>query len=284
MESSIKKIALVFNSRAGAGRAKQLLDNIQQHLQSLGIVNELFADDWPASFNNCSDVWIVGGDGTLNYFVNKYPDIKLPLAIFDGGSGNDFHWMLYGKVSWQEQVEVILNSKPKPVDVGRCNGKIFMNSTGAGFDGVVVKSIEGKNKKKGKASFFSAVIKKIFTYKEHRYLIEGDGIRVDEKFLIVSIMNGKRAGGGFHIAPVADIHDGLLDITLIRELGLLQRLLYLPVVEKGKHSGRWFNQQFQVKNLHIISDTSMDAQLDGEYFTSKRIEIEVLPNHFFFRF
>ncbi|MFL5810914.1 MAG: hypothetical protein ACJ749_15440 [Flavisolibacter sp.] len=28
--------------------------------------------------------------------MNQYPDLQLPLSVFAGGSGNDFHWMIYG--------------------------------------------------------------------------------------------------------------------------------------------------------------------------------------------
>jgi diacylglycerol kinase (ATP) len=32
-----------------------------------------------------TEAWIVGGDGTLNYFINLYKEIAVPLVIFKGG-------------------------------------------------------------------------------------------------------------------------------------------------------------------------------------------------------
>lgn len=282
MTSNAKNIAVVTNELAGTGRALALRDNISQRLHQLHINHDCFTENWPDDFNGYSEVWVIGGDGTLNFFLNRYPFLRLPLSIFAGGSGNDFHWLLYGTMPWDQQVKHVLNATPQPVDAGICNGKIFMNSTGAGFDGAVVKSLQGKAKKKGKASFFSAVLRKIVLYKEHRYLVEADGVRVDGCFLIVSVMNGKRAGGGFYIAPGAEISDGLLDITLIHKLKFWQRLRYLPVVEKGKHAGRFFSQQYKLSKFSITSDAPMDAQLDGEYFSSTRIDIETAPGRFLF--
>ncbi len=54
--------------------------------------------------NGFSDVFILGGDGTLNHFINQYPNISIPLSVFKGGSGNDFGWKLYGNLSFEAQV------------------------------------------------------------------------------------------------------------------------------------------------------------------------------------
>ncbi len=261
-----------------------LTELIESLLQRKNILYKKYWEEWPSHFGDCTDVWIVGGDGTLNYFINKYPDIQLPLVIFPGGSGNDFHWMLYGNQTTEETVATVLTASPQKVDAGKCNERLFFNCTGAGFDGVVVKNLMGLNKKKGKGSFFKAVIKNIFTYREQRYLVQSDGVRMDGRFLIVSIMNGRRAGGGFYIAPQASVTDSLLDVTLIDKLSVLKRLLYLPVVEKGKHAGLSFVHQFQSVRLTISCDQNMDAQLDGEYFSSDTMEIEILPGKFLFRY
>ncbi|MCP2936607.1 hypothetical protein NK983_28380, partial [Salmonella enterica subsp. enterica serovar Typhimurium] len=81
----------------------------------------------------------------------------------------------------------------------------------------------GKSKKKGKASFYKAVVRTIFSYREQQYSIQCDGRQWEELLLIVSVMNCKRACGGFMIAPQATVWDGLLDITLIDPLNVLKR-------------------------------------------------------------
>ena len=97
MQSHIhKNIAVICNPLAGAGKAIKLAERISEKLSAREILFSVFNEKWPEDFENYTDIFIVGGDGTLNYFVNHYPDIKLPLVIFNGGTGNDFHWMLYG--------------------------------------------------------------------------------------------------------------------------------------------------------------------------------------------
>lgn len=245
----------------------------------------MFKESWPINFNDFTDVWIVGGDGTLNYFINKYPEVKLPLVIFNGGTGNDFHWLLYGKISFEEQLQLALSAAPKPIDIGNCNEKYFINGVGIGFEGEVARSLTGKKKKSGKASFMAMILKKIFSYRSRSYAINADGKSLDaKKYLIIDVSNGSRAGGGFHIAPEAKADDGLFDLVLINAISPFNRLRWLPVIEKGKHLHLPFIKHLQVKKVVVESDSIIQCHLDGEYYEAGKLEIEILPGKLFFRY
>ena len=40
---------------------------------------EVFDQVWPSELGDFDQVWVMGGDGTFNYFVNKYPSRQSPL-------------------------------------------------------------------------------------------------------------------------------------------------------------------------------------------------------------
>lgn len=280
-----KNIAIVCNKLAGGGRAVTMSKQVSLQLGSKQISHKIFLNDWPQDFGKFDHVWIIGGDGTLNYFINKYPNISLPLAVFGGGTGNDVFSVLYNTSSIEEQVDLILNSNPRPVDGGRCNDKLFINGVGIGFEGAVAKSLTGKKKTKpGKAAFMGTILQKVFFYRSKKYKIITDKDQSEKLYLLVSIMNGHRAGGGFHIAPESAIDDGLLDIVMVDKLHPFQRLKWLPVIEKGKHLKLPFITHFRSGKIIISSDVPMDAHLDGEYLSAKRYEIEILPSQFLFSF
>ena len=279
-----KNIAIVCNPHAGVGRAVSLAERIVSELSGKQILHSLFKDKWPADFNEFTDVWIVGGDGTLNYFINHYPDIKLPLVIFNGGTGNDVHWLLYGDKKFDELLELALAASPKPIDTGRCNDRFFINGVGIGFEGAVAESLTGKKKKSGKASFMIAVLKKIFFYRSKKYTISSAEWKDAGRKLMISVTNGKRVGGGFHIAPTAAADDGLLDVVLIKSISPFKRLRWLPVIEKGKHMELPFIHHYQTKKIIIESDGLIQSHLDGEAYQSNRLEIEILPGKFYFRY
>lgn len=285
MQYHIKNISILSNQLAGAGQSLILAQKISVELSAKQIPHSLFKDIWPANFNEFTDVWIVGGDGTLNYFVNLYPDIKLPLVIFNGGTGNDFHWLLYGIISFEEQLHLALSAEHKPIDLGRCNEKFFINGVGVGFEGEVAKSLTGKKKKAGKASFMTMILKKIFSYRSKSYRIILDKkLFPEKKYLIIDVSNGSRAGGGFHIAPEAKADDGLFDVVLIDALHSLKRLRWLPVIEKGKHLELLFIHQSRAKKIEIESKQKIQYHLDGEYYQDDKLEIEILPGWLNFRY
>ena len=280
-----KNISIVCNHLAGGGRALTLGKRIAGDLQSRNIKHRLHVGDWPGNFNSFTDVWIIGGDGTLNYFFNKYPGIRLPLVVFNGGTGNDVHSLLYRNKSFEEQFEMALTTTPKLIDAGRCNEKYFMNGVGIGFEGAVAKSLTGKKKTKtGKAAFMSTILRKVFFYSSKKYKTISDEFKVESKNLLISVMNGHRAGGGFHIAPSSAIDDGLLDVVMVEKLHPFRRLRWLPVIEKGEHLELPFIKYFRTKKLIITSEQPMDTHLDGEYYSAKRLEIEVLPAKYLFRY
>ncbi len=279
------QIAIATNTLAGNGKAVKLAEKIHGILTDRKITSHVFTEkQWDNRFYNFDQVWIVGGDGTVNYFVNQYHDIKIPLCIFNGGTGNDFHALLYGKTTAEEQVEHVLQSTPKPIDAGKCNDRYFLNGVGIGFDGAVAKSLQGVNKWGGKTSFMIAVLKHIFFYKEQLYTISSAEKTTAGKFMIISIANGTRYGGGFFVAPLAKPDDGLFDAVLAKPLSIFKRLKYLPVIEKGKHLGLPFIDYYNTQKITVKSNQPIQSHLDGEYLESNELNIEILPAHFNFIF
>lgn len=279
-----KHIALLCNPLAGAGKAVKCSDEIAAGLSAMKISYTLFKEIWPEHLNDFTDVFIAGGDGTLNYFLNKYPLPALPVVIFKGGTGNDFHWLLYGDKTFSEQLQTVCSVDPKPIDIGLCNDRYFINGVGIGFEGEVARALTGIKKLPGKTSFLLTVLQKIVSYRSKYYTVKTEHKSVKGKKLLINISNGRRAGGGFHIAPEAKADDGLFDIVIASSLSLLQRLYYLPVIEKGKHLGLEIIDYFRSNNIRIESNTRLQYHLDGEYFEAEKISIQILPSALQFRY
>jgi YegS/Rv2252/BmrU family lipid kinase len=273
----IRNIALLTHSLPGVGKALLMAEKISSQLTDANTRHRIFKGDWPAQFAEFTEIFIVGGDGTLNYFINQYPGITLPLAIFNGGTGNDFHWLLYGNKSLTEQLNIVLSQNPKPIDIGKCNGRYFINGAGIGFSGAVAMALSGKNKTSGKSAYFITILKKIFTYRSRFYtLIAGERI-INGKKLFIDISNGQRAGGGIHIAPESSADDGLFDIIIADAINAFERLKYLPVIEKGKHLKAPVIQHFRTNKISIEGNKPIQFHLDGEYYSAQKLDIELLP-------
>ncbi len=281
---SHQNIAIVCNPLAGVGRAITLADKIAESLRKRNISFQLFKENWPLEWVGFSDIYIVGGDGTLNYFINHYPTIDLPMVIFDGGTGNDFHWMLYGKTDFEKQLDLVLNTEAKPIDCGKCNDRFFLNGLGIGFEGEVAGSLTGKKKRFGKKSFMLAVLKKILLYRAKQYKITLEGKTMSSRNMMISIMNGKRAGGDFHISPESSPDDGFLNVVMVEPISVLKRIKYLPVIEKGKHLELDIIRHFNTTNLILECEEPIASHLDGEYYSIHKMDVSIMPGKFKFRY
>lgn len=275
-----KNIAVLVNPIHN--KALRVGKEICQLLQQREIPHTAFTLAWPTDWTNFTEAWIVGGDGTLNFFINSYPKFDLPMAIFKGGTGNDFHWTLYGNISTPEQVDRVLIASPRAVDAGHCNNHLFLNGVGIGLDGKVVQDLLGKKKWNGKLSYYAVVLRNIFFFKEFLCTISNETFHWGKKSLMINIANGRRYGGGFNVNPEGLINDRLLDINIIGHISPLRRLRFLGTLEKGKHTKLPMVTYLKTSSVHIKTAGIVPAHTDGEYFDASEFVIECLPARFFF--
>lgn len=273
------QILLLINPLAKRKSIEKIVAQITKALSKRNVAFTSFTRNWPTDIDTYREAWIIGGDGTLNYFLNAYHNIEIPIVIFKGGTGNDFATRLYGKMKVAEQIDVVLAATPKYVDAAECNGRKFINGVGIGFDGEVLKSINAIRLLGGHLGYLWVVVQKIFSYKERHYQMHHDGVTYSGKLLLVMVTNSTTTGGGFKVSPEAQIDDGKLNMILCNPLSLVKRLQYLPVIEKGKHLGKKFIQHKTVTALKIECEGEILAQIDGELFSAKTFEIKVLPKH-----
>jgi YegS/Rv2252/BmrU family lipid kinase len=285
MSTINQRIALVCSRYAGNGKALAVMAELEAQLTDGHIPFSTFIDTWPLGFDDYTDVFICGGDGTLNYFINQYPNLQLPLVIFKGGTGNDFAWKLYGDIPVKEQLQQALAATPKAVDAGQCNGRYFINGVGIGFDGEVVLAREDNHLAKGRhGSYIWTVLKKVLFFREKAMQLEYDGAIEKSRFFMISIANGSRYGDGFMVVPQAIVTDGLLDVVTIGKVHWLTRFYYLLKVKKGLHLKYPFVASHRVKKIAVVADRLTAAHLDGELIQGHRFDIEVLPGRFLFRY
>jgi YegS/Rv2252/BmrU family lipid kinase len=278
MDVSRKHIALICNPTIE--KAVRIGDAIALRLRQKEVRFSLFTTYWPTAWTDFTEAWIVGGDGTVNYFINQYPEFNLPFAVFAGGSGNDLHCLLYGSISLGAQIERVLQAAPRPVDAGMCNSQLFLNGIGIGFDGAVIRSMLGTIKWAGKASYFLAILRQLLGYQEKRCTLTYNDKKVIQDCFMICITNGVSFGGGFRVAPKASVTDELLDVLVVGKLHAVQRVRYLPVVQKGEHLHLPFVKYQHTKAIVVKSAGVIPAHCDGEYFSTDMFEIRCLEKRF----
>jgi diacylglycerol kinase (ATP) len=275
-------LLIIYNPAAQGGKSHLKLEAFILFLKQ----NEIFFTLYET--NNSSDAtnllkkfslhkyWaisIIGGDGTLNLTLNCLPKLDIPIHLIPAGSGNDFSKMLYDADDNETAIfQKILDPKNTAYyDLWSCNGRKFINVFGVGFDGALAKAMQGKNYwLPTKLKYWTEIIAHIFWYKNNQILLNG---AITSSFMLCAA-NGRVFGRDFNIAPTANAQDGWLEVVNIKKVNLLQRLRYLPAVQKGKHLGLNVVATSQQKAIDIEADHIMTAQLDGEPIEANKFVIK----------
>jgi len=215
-------------------------------------------------------VILLGGDGTINRFVNNTIDydIKQDIYLKKNGSGNDFLRSLAGNDTLPQSI------MKATYDTGKETH--FINGIGMGLDGYVIYLID-KSKRKGQFRYFLNTLKALILYIPEPLNLIIDGVSHDfKKAYIVAINNGKFFGGGMRVAPDADITDENLDIIVLHSA---MKIMILPIfltIYFGKH--RMFKKYvFFKKGKHVKAKftTPQISQADGEnYYDVTSIDIK----------
>ena len=244
--------------------------------------------------NGCELIVAVGGDGTIQEVVNGFfsegqlLNSSCQLAIICSGTGRGFAQSLGLPDKLDEQVEIVTDGETHSVDVGkvsfrRADGKtverFFVNECQAGIGGIVVKGVGTSYKRLGGLAGFGLVT--LSTALHHRaQSIEvaiGEGLKIERPLLGVVIANGVYAGGGMCLAPHARIDDGLLDLVMIQDQSLIQRLTNFSRIYSGRHIDSPFFSYYQGKRFRISSPEDVNLEADGELLGSLPCTVEILP-------
>lgn len=277
-----RHIAILVNPLSGKGQHKTIIPLLKKKLAVETINYTLFDQELPNNLSGFTDLIILGGDGTVNYVINHFKEILCPISIIPCGTGNDVAFHLLGEQTIESYCQTAINGHPTPIDAGICNGQLFLNGVGIGFDGWVVKKLMVKKWLTGKAAYYSTVISLLLFYKEQFVALTMDGKTFRCNLFMLSVANGSSYGGGFKVAPFAQMNDGELETILVTKIGLLERIKNLPVIENGKHLNKPypFIQYQQNRHLQLNSPKKLTAHLDGELMEASNFDIRILCNQF----
>jgi len=285
----VRKLELIVNPSAGRGRAGRLLPQVLERLRGAGFSVEPRLTSAPgeatalvrAALERGADcVAVAGGDGTLNEAVNGYVGAARDgqaLGVIPLGTGNDFAKML--GLDWMRACDAIAAAARRRVDAGVCNGRVFANGIGAGFDAQVALEANAVRWLRGNAVYGLALARTLLLrYATPRTRLTHDAGVHEGEVTLVAAANGAWYGGAFHMAPQADIGDGLLDVIVADALSRVGILGLVPHVLRGTHIGRPGVRRLRTRRLVLESDAPLVVHADGEILARavQRLEIEVL--------
>jgi diacylglycerol kinase (ATP) len=295
------KTLVIFNPAANRGHASEMEKSLQEMDKQTGEINwkkttkpgESKAIAEAAIREGYQHIIAIGGDGTTAEVVNGmlvHSKEKRPtLSIVPVGSGNDFSGSLGISSKPAEAFSAALTGQIHPIDIGMMQindkGKYFwVNVVGIGFDAVVDIHTRTMPIFSGFWLYFASAIQTIL--QNHiPYQLTGkiDGKPFEKILLMLIISNGKREGGGFKIAPLAQLNDGELNYVGVSEISRIRMLMTLPYFLQGTQDRLPYVESGSLKSMEVRSDRPMQIHADGEIIAGldsrvTSIKIQILPS------
>ena len=286
------RVALLANPAAGRGAGRRLASGAAERLRQAGVQCELQFTNAAGELrslvsdalrNGADCVAIAGGDGSVNEAVNGYVEVARDdqsFAVIPLGTGNDFAKMLGLGGDWRLACERIVRGETRRVDAGRCNGHVFANGIGAGFDAQVAVEASRIRWLRGNAVYGVALARTLLlSYATPNARIIHDGGVIETRVTMLAVANGTTYGGAFRIAPDADISDGRLDLMVANRLSRAGIIGFVPHVLRGTHVGRKGVTMARTLRCLVETREPLAVHADGEIIdrAARRLEVEVLP-------
>jgi len=298
----VDKCLIITNPVAGHGAAERAVPQVKQILSQHGIDFEMAMTERPwhaaelaqsAAEAGFGTVVAMGGDGTANEVLNGLMAAKeagasnCAMGILTVGRGNDMAFGMGIPHGIEQSCGTLIAGYRRALDVGHVigglypQGRYFGNGIGIGFDAIVGFEAAKMAHLSGFAGYQVAALKTMFLY-YHAPLteIETEETTLTLPCLMVSVMNGRRMGGGFMMAPDSLPDDGLLDLCIAEEVSRARILLLIARFTQGS---QYSQEPITGLRAHTIKVTALGGRLpahaDGETLCTdgQQLEIKLLP-------
>ncbi len=270
-------VHVLFNSFAGAHYGEEKLEGKMKEFfpgEKILLSNTVAIEDkqsYISMLESDDKLVIVGGDGTLNHFVNSIEDKEydFPIYCYAAGTGNDFINDVTGVGS---DGLVMINDYIRELPVIEVKGKTykFINGIGYGIDGYCCEVGDKYREKTGKAPNYTKIALKglLYDFKTVNAKITIDGVTREYKNTwMAPTMNGRYFGGGMMITPSQDRLNAEreLSIVAVHSKSRIKLLTIFPKIFKGNHvSYTDVFESFVGKEILVEFDRPVALQIDGE--------------------
>jgi len=287
-------VRIIANPAAGRGQAVHVMHKAAHSLRGFGFdVQEVEPNSRESTRSAAADaalqgieaVIACGGDGTAHDVLQSLVGTQTALGVLPAGSGDDVAGSLGLETDTLTSACAAIahdlqGKMSRAVDVGVAEDAVgsrhyFASVLCTGFDARVNERANRMRRWWGHR-YTLAMLRELASFKAMTYSVEAPGGLTSREAMIVSVGNGPRYGGGMRICPAADVHDNLLDITILNKVSRARLLWSFRLVFSGRHVELPFVETMRVRFAKISSPGAM-AFADGELVGPLPVSISTLP-------
>jgi diacylglycerol kinase (ATP) len=292
-----RKIIYLINPIAGTRSKTYLRELIQRKTAAQGIPFELLPTRQDGSYadlvekirvDSITDLVVCGGDGTVNAVIAATLGTAVNIGIIPAGSGNGLAFAAGIPVQPSRALAVIFRGNARPTDAFYINDRFSCMLCGIGLDASVAHAF-AKQKTRGLPSYAWLTAAELFKAKPYSFYLETREASVAKEAFFICIANGNQFGNHVMIAPHANLHDGLLDIVVVKKMNKVTLPFSLISQAAGWHGrphplGQSLYRHidyFQTDQLTLRNPQLAPLHIDGEPAPSQELFlIRTLPGCF----
>jgi diacylglycerol kinase (ATP) len=284
---------VIVNPVSGGGRALRAEPEVASLLASRGchvkFVHSKSSEDIcelaaRAAADGFRVVVALGGDGAFHHLVEGVRGTDVVAGFFPAGNGNDIARSLGIPRDPVEAANDFLHGEPREVDLVRVrfgDGRLahYMGAGGMGLDAEAAHLANTRFQTwPGVTRYLAGAFTVFFREPLLDVTAEMDGANWSGRALFVAVANATSYGSGVRIAPQAEMDDGLLDVVIVGDVGLLRLLEALPIVlTSGDLRGFPEVTRYRCRRVSLRADRTARVHGDGEALGVAPAEFEILP-------
>ena len=281
-------VFVVFNPHSGKGRGKRLIEPVLRALADGGGRVEHGLTTGPGDEARLTEsaitqgyrkVVAVGGDGTWSHVGNAIlrSQAGVSLGLVPAGTGCDLAKSLgIPARDVAECARIVRQGRTRTIDVGRIEDRYFLNVAGFGFDIAVIEDSWKVRWLGGDLLYLYCAMRQIYSFGGFRAEVEADGVALPAQgMLMLIVANARIFGGGFRIAPDADLADGRLDAVTFGNVGVLRRLQFMVKLLRGTHSGTPGIAATRARSFRLKFEHPPVYETDGEWNRARSAEVVI---------
>ena len=220
-----------------------------------------------------------GGDGTLSLCADFLAGTSVALAALPLGTGNTFARSIGLPIKLEDAVATIAAGHIETIDVGKCNGEIFLNSVSLGFSASLAGALTGDVKKKlGLLAWPVTGIKMALRHRPSRLRISSKEANFVARTHQLMIANGRYVAGSIKASEDSSVQDSELTVFALGGAGrgeFIKSALGWLVRHDLDGPG---TRSFETQKLSVHSmGRAVQANVDGELNQKTPLEIEIWP-------
>ena len=226
----------------------------------------------------------VGGDGTWSNVGNAIlaSGIDAALGLVPAGTGCDLAKSLgIPAKDVGACARIVKDGHTRRIDVGRMEGRHFLNVLGFGFDIAVIEDSWTVTYLGGDLLYLYCALRQLHRFPGFPVTVAANGGPGERReMLMLVIANGRIFGGGFKIAPDGDLSDGALDAVEFRNMPLRRRLPLMVRLLQGTHGKAPEVATRRGRRFDLAFDAPPAYETDGEWrrAESARLTVESVPS------